>query len=277
MGLGSKKRGANGGISPKGDLERSCARLRAENAALIEALKINESRTNSIEGELAVSEARLKALASYLLQIREDESKKIAREMHDELGQALTGIDMGLRLLLRNGDEVSARKEGRIRALIDQSAGAIKTLQRISSELRPAVLDRLGLTAALAWLTQNYNEEGTFKMRTDIAIAEDKIGVKAATALFRIAQEAMTNIARHANASKVTLSLRECEGAVKLMIEDDGIGITETQATGPESFGILGMKERARELGGETSVHGRSGMGTTLSVSIPLRSDGRLP
>jgi two-component system, NarL family, sensor histidine kinase UhpB len=255
------------------------ARIQVEETVLLKALKENTSRPWRVERGIAASdsEPRLRALASYQLQIREDEDKRIAREMHDELGQALCFIDMGLRLLARNDDDGLALRRERIQELIDQSTLAIKALQRISSELRPAVLDHLGLSAAIDWLARETARKGALEVRAEVQIDETKMGKKAATALFRIAQEAMTNVMRHSKASRARLLLREEGKAIELLIEDDGVGVTEAQTRGPAAFGILGMRERAREFGGDLSVEGRPGKGTRVCASLPLRDDGKLP
>jgi len=233
-----------------------------------------EKRT---EERLSASQSEIGTLASHLLQAREDERKRVAREIHDELGQSLTAIDMELRWMAHRHEDAPQAIRLRIDAMLAQTAGALGTLRRIVSDLRPGVLDQLGLRAAIEWYAADFSRRTMIDAKAGIGIDEGHIGERTATALFRITQEAMTNAARHARASRIEISLREEEGAIRLEVSDDGVGITEAQASGPDTFGIQGMRERARELGGDASVKGEAGRGTWLSAVIPLPPEGRLP
>lgn len=235
------------------------------------------SAEREVEEKLMATQAELRSLASHLLQVREDERRQVSREIHDELGQALTAIDMELRFMARKHDSSPSETRSRIDAILGQSAETLKVVQRIASELRPGVLDHLGLGAAIEWLARDFSQRSGIEAAAEIGIDESLIGEKTATALFRITQEAMTNAARHAHASKVGISLRQRAKRIELEVSDDGIGITDAQASGPRAFGLLGIRERARELGGESAIRGEPGAGTRLSVAIPIPAEGKLP
>lgn len=217
------------------------------------------------------------ALTSHLVEIREEERKGLARELHDELGQTLTAIEMELRFLSRLHGRSDDRAKEKLGGLLMMTNQAIRAVMRMCSELRPAVLDRLGLRAAIEWLAESRASRSPLRARTMLDFKDERIGPKASTALFRIAQEAMMNVERHARATEVVVSLTERSGAIELIVADDGIGITEARASAPDSYGILGIKERARAFGGSASVEGEEGAGTSLVVSLPLSAEGRLP
>jgi signal transduction histidine kinase len=235
------------------------------------------TETRRTRDELAEARSELSGLATHLIQAREEERKNVAREIHDELGQALTAIDMELRWIARRHGSAPSELGDRIVGLLERSSEAVKTVQRIASELRPDILDRLGLAAALEWLAEEQSRHHAIVTNTEISIDEALIGEKTATALFRITQEALTNVARHAKAARVDVSLRSNRGAIELKVHDDGIGIGEAQVSGPESFGLRGMYERVHELAGSISILGQRGLGTRIVVSIPAPPGGRLP
>jgi len=216
------------------------------------------------------TEAQLRNLAARLEAIREEERTRIAREIHDEVGQALTALKMDLAWLAKKipgrGTPVRRKLVG-MEGVIDATMDA---LHRILAELRPGVLDDLGLPAAIRWLAAE------FKRRTEIACTVQMTGGEPgldsgqATAVFRILQEALTNVARHAKARRVEIRLHVLPTAFELVVTDDGRGITsaELQATG--TLGILGMRERAITWHGRVTVHGEPGRGTTVRVFMPV-------
>jgi PAS domain S-box-containing protein len=235
------------------------------------------TETRRTREELVEARFKLDGLATHLIQAREEERKSVAREIHDELGQALTAIDMELRWIARRRELGQSGMGERIAELIQRSSEAIKAVQRIASELRPGVLDHLGLAAALEWLAEEQFRRHRIATTTDISIGEELIGDKTATALFRITQEALTNVTRHARAANVSIALRAGASAIELEVHDDGVGINEEQVSSPESFGLRGMHERVHALGGNISILGQSGLGTRLSVSIPVPPGSRSP
>jgi PAS domain S-box-containing protein len=237
--------------------------------------------TERKEAEAALEQTgrQLRALTARLQNLREEERTSIAREIHDELGQALTGLKMDLRWLERK--LAAAGAPAGTGALQDRLVEAsqlvdstIATVQRIATDLRPGVLDNLGLEAALRLEARRFQERSGIPCRT--ALPESPLGVPppAATGLFRIFQEALTNVLRHAQASAVTVSLRGEDSELVLEIADDGRGITADDLTAPRSLGLLGMKERASLLGGALTIHRGQERGTVVTVRVPRHVPG---
>ena len=220
------------------------------------------------EQRLRDSREQLRALTAHLERVREEERTRIAREIHDELGQALTGLKMDLSWFAGRLPNQPALQEKSVAMLklIDSTVNAVR---RLSTELRPAILDSLGLIPAIEWLAQE------FEKRTGVACefiaTEDDLTMddERTTALFRICQEALTNVARYAKATSVHIILESDERQILLRINDNGRGITDAEAKGTTSFGLLGMRERARLLGGTLEITGAPGKGTALTVRIP--------
>lgn len=222
------------------------------------------------EAELRASQAQLRELSSYLEGVREDERAKVAREIHDELGQLLTALKIELLQSARrstDNQEALSRKTESMLGLVDE---AIQTVKRISTELRPSVLDDLGLSDALEWLTNEFARRTgihcTFRARP----AQIQADRERSTALFRICQEALTNVARHAQASKVAVALDRTARALRLRVEDDGRGIEPERIADPRAFGLLGMRERACSFGGKFTIVGIPERGTLVLVVLPL-------
>ena len=220
--------------------------------------------------ELRASAAELRALATRLSEIREEERRVIARELHDQVGQALTALKLdlaGLRGQLGSGP--SAEAERRLRAmdgLLDQT---LETTRRISATLRPAILDDLGLSAAIRWQAAEFTQRTGVPCEARLSEEGMAVGPAASLALFRILQEALTNVARHAQARRVHIELgREGESAV-LVVADEGRGYAWDEISGKRSLGLVGMRERALALGGETTIAGEPGRGTTVKACIP--------
>jgi signal transduction histidine kinase len=216
-----------------------------------------------------------RALALHVIDIQEAERKNIARELHDELGQILTSMNFGLRKIAR--DQAASRMPAReaVIDLVDRSYEAISAVRRISSELRPGILDHLGIKAAIEWLAADFAKSCDLSVTARIDVPEGAIDDRTATALFRITQEALTNIARHSLARVVSIRLHPIPGSIRLSIVDDGIGIGDDRANSSDSFGIIGMRERAHCLGGAFSVRGEAGRGTRLVATIPVRREGQ--
>jgi signal transduction histidine kinase len=217
-------------------------------------------------------ERELKALSERLLLVQEEERTRIARELHDDLGQALTALkmDVGGLLSMTKTSPADESLRNRIIATLDETVTAV---QRLSAELRPSVLDDLGLPSAIE------SEALRFEQRTGIECElslpkhpELRVGGPAATAIYRIVQEALTNVARHANASRVEVRLRERPDELLLEVRDDGRGITEAEMNNPISLGLIGIRERADMAGGTVHFEGVAGRGTIVSVRIPLHT-----
>ena len=221
--------------------------------------------------ELEQSRTELRALAARLLAIREEERTRIAREIHDELGQALTALKLDLAWLEKRGGTV--RNSGAFR--VDESSitsridETMEIVRRIASELRPSVLDQLGLEAAVEYLVQD-----TAK-RTGIAVtleADDfpRLPDELASHAFRIIQEALTNVTRHSKATRVEVSVRRAGKSIILGVRDNGVGFAPGSLSGVRSLGLVGMRERALACGGTVMVQGKPGEGTLIVVTIPV-------
>jgi PAS domain S-box-containing protein len=220
------------------------------------------------EQRLRDSREQLRALTAHLERIREEERTRIAREIHDELGQALTGLKMDLSWFAARLPNQPAlqEKSGAMVKLIDSTVHAVR---RLSTELRPAILDSLGLIPAIEWLAQEFQKRTGVTCEFVATNDELNLDHERTTALFRICQEALTNVARYAQATSVHIELDSDEPQISLRISDNGRGITEEETKARNSFGLLGMRERARLLGGTFEIAGAPGKGTTLTVRIP--------
>jgi PAS domain S-box-containing protein len=220
------------------------------------------------EQRLRDSREQLRALTAHQERIREEERTRIAREIHDELGQALTGLKMDLSWFAGRlpNQPALAEKSAAMLKLIDSTVHAVR---RLSTELRPAILDSLGLIPAIEWLAQEFQKRTGVECDFVPTDEELEVDEDRTTALFRICQEALTNVARYANATAVEIELEAGEQQITLRISDNGRGITEAEQRATNSFGLLGMRERARLLGGTFEIHGAEGKGTTLTVRIP--------
>ncbi len=212
-------------------------------------------------------EEALRALTARLLDVREEERAGIARELHDQLGQALTGLKLDLAWLERRLTEPSLRaKTEQMVATIDD---AVQMVRRISSELRPGVLDNLGLATAIEWQAAEFEQRTGIRCAVSVPEQAPKLEAARATAVFRIFQEALTNVARHAGASRVQIRLRQVGGQMELAIADNGRGISDVECAA-QSLGLLGMRERAAAVGGRLAITGAPGQGTTLRVTVPI-------
>jgi PAS domain S-box-containing protein len=222
------------------------------------------------EAQLRASRAALRSLATRQQDIREDERTRIAREIHDSLGQALTA----LKLQLVAAQDAAATEAPALSTRLAETAlmvdDLVKSVRRIATELRPPILDHLGLPAAVEWLAQDFSRRTGLRCQTAILPTDGAINSELATALFRIVQEALTNVLRHAGATHVDIELGVESGCVMLEINDDGSGITE-DGMGPGSLGILGMRERAAALGGVLEVAPRGNGGTRVAAWFPPR------
>jgi signal transduction histidine kinase len=226
------------------------------------------------EERLKSSRESLRELAWHVESVLEEERSRIARQIHDDLGQILTGLKMDLSWLekkVSRHEEPIADKLVQMSQLIDET---ILLVQKISTELRPSLLDNLGLVAAVEWQANDFQKRtGTI---VDLVLGADEMDIDrdGSTALCRIFQEALTNIARHSKATKVRVSLDEKDGQIVLAIKDNGRGISQEEISNPHSLGLIGMNERVHFLGGTFEIAGRQGEGTTLTVTIPHSADG---
>jgi two-component system sensor histidine kinase UhpB len=226
------------------------------------------------EEELRASREQLRALAARLQAVREEARTRIARQIHDELGGALTGLKIDLSLLTKAALEIedaSVRTSllARIDSIIESIDATIHAVRSIAMELRPGVLDDLGLVAALEWQLKDFEKRTGIGCELIPPWEELSLDTDCSTALFRIFQEALTNVARHSGATGVCVRLRAGEGVSVLEIEDNGKGIEKEEILSHASLGFLGMRERAQMFGGSVTVSGISGRGTKVRVEVP--------
>jgi PAS domain S-box-containing protein len=226
------------------------------------------------EEELRLAHDELRELAQAMHEVRESERTRIARELHDELGQALTALKMDTDLLgstLPADRPDLAERTDAMRALLDST---VATTRRISADLRPLVLDDLGLGAAAEWLAQGFAQRTQIPCSLQVDAACAQLGEPHASALFRIMQESLTNVARHARATRVSVRLERRGDDAVLTVLDDGVGMDRAARPNPRSFGLRGIGERALLLGGSAEIASRPGAGTTLVARIPLTGNG---
>jgi PAS domain S-box-containing protein len=222
-----------------------------------------------VQTELVQQRARLRALATRLEAAREEERTKLAREIHDELGQALTALQLDLNWLDHNLHDRTALKP-KVQHMTTVLRDTLVALQGLAADLRPPVLDRLGLRAAILALAREFESRTGVRSRVEVTAEEVALDGDLATAIYRILQEALTNVSRHAGATRVDIVLRHTPARLELEVRDDGRGITEQELADHRSLGLLGMQERAQNWGGEVSIDGIPGQGTWVRVTIPL-------
>jgi PAS domain S-box-containing protein len=223
------------------------------------------------EAEHAARE-QLRDLAGYLETAREEERTYIAREIHDEFGQTLTALKMDLAWLNKRLPADKPRLVEKVNAMSDLIDSTIQTVRRIATDLRPGVLDHLGLVAAIEWQAQEFVERAGLDCELLLSDKEIVLDPDLATAIFRIFQETLTNIARHAEATEIRVKLEERPGELVLAVQDNGRGITESHASGSKSLGLIGMQERARSWGGDVTFQTVPGQRTTVIVRVPMAS-----
>ena len=224
------------------------------------------------EQELQRYYTQLKELNSYLQNVREEERSNIAREIHDELGQQLTVLKMDISWVYKKVGEQSPELKERLQGLIEMVDNTVRSVRRISSELRPSMLDDLGLPAAMEWHAQEFMKRTGISIETHIDAFDRVLPGKVAITVFRVFQESLTNVARHANANKVvvTLLLQSDPDCLLLTVKDDGRGFLMKDIESRKTLGILGMKERIAIINGKYSIKSQPGKGTLVSINVPL-------
>jgi len=216
----------------------------------------------------------LHSLALRLELAREEERARVARQLHDELGQVLTSLKLEFTWLvdqLRNSEpRPGIQLVNKLQSLIGLIEVSIQSVRQISSELRPAVLDHLGLREAIQWESTKFEARTGIRCRMAWELKAEPADRTRQLALFRILQEALTNVARHAHAGAVRIGVRQRGRMLTLTIRDNGRGITKAELSSVESIGLLGMTERARLLGGRVTIAGPPGRGTAVTVTVPI-------
>ena len=207
----------------------------------------------------------LRGLSERLVEAREDERRRIARELHDELGQRLTALKLEL-ASLKAGSRTPAARVGAMLEMLDDTVASVR---RISADLRPLMLDDLGLNAAIEWLARDVARRTGIEVAVQLEDSDPKLDDRATIALYRMVQEALTNVARHARATEVQVAVREREGFLTLTVHDNGSGFAEPAARKQGSFGLMGMRERALMLGGEMQIDNPPEGGARITVRLP--------
>jgi PAS domain S-box-containing protein len=257
-------------------IEASISQTAVGGAKLFTVILRDITERKAAEAALSRSQEELRALAARLQQAREEEAVRLARELHDQLGRCLTTLKLdvgGVERALRGGvQDESARSRlleaaQRMGQALDET---VQTVRRLSAELRPGVLDDLGLAAAIDWQAKDFQKRSGVACVLRLPEEDPPLSREQATALFRIFQEALTNVARHAQARTVWVYLAEEEGHVVLEVEDDGVGLSPAALAERRSLGLLGMRERAAAFGGTIEVTGRPGQGVTVLVRLPV-------
>ncbi len=208
-------------------------------------------------------------LVARLMEVQEEERTAFARELQEDLGQKLAAIQLNMSLLM-TGFQDHTQLVARSAVIEELISSSIVTVQRISSELRPVMLDLLGLAAALEWKVQKISKRGGITCKTVIILPEKRVDHTVSTAIFRIVQEALSNVERHSGATHIELNLVERKGWLMLSVRDNGRGLRAEEKNSPLSFGIATMQERAKSLGGKLRIFGSPTQGTALFVRLPL-------
>ena len=225
------------------------------------------SERKMAEEELKNSLVELHRLTQHVQKVREEERVAIARELHDDLGQSLTAVKIDLGIIRQNiSDEKILQKITKVAALVSET---IKTVQKITFQLRPSIIDDLGLEAGIEWYTSEFSERNGIEVNLEIQ-PDIIISPEISLVIFRIMQESLTNVSRHAKATRIDILLNESADYINFVVKDNGIGISENQLNSKTSFGIIGMKERADSVGGKLTIMKNKEGGTSLQLTFPL-------
>ncbi|MGH7602131.1 MAG: histidine kinase, partial [bacterium] len=233
-------------------------------------------RRKQVEQELIGSREQLRNLSAYLQAAREEERTRIAREIHDELGQSLTALKMDLFWLQKRLPESREHLNEKTKTMAKLIDMTINTVQRISAELRPGLLDNLGLAAAIEWQAKAFRDRTGIELELKCSLDSNDIERERSTAIFRIFQEALTNVVRHAGATRIVVNVRQNAHMLLLKVRDNGKGITREEIFDANSFGLIGMRERVHPWGGRVKIKGVPGKGTVVFVNLPANGDARL-
>ena len=241
---------------------------------LFRPLVLHINKRKKAEEELQKVNQRLRNLSAHLQSVREEERANIAREIHDELGQALTALKMELSWLERKLSGGQKTVCDKIQDMLSHIDMTIDSVQRICTNLRPAILDILGLTDSIKWQAEEFQAQTGIECDINIRPGNIIMDPGHRTAVFRIFQEALTNVARHAEATRVTINIKGTADEFLLSVEDNGKGIKEEQIFNSQSFGLIGIKERAFFLRGEVKITGVPNKGTKVVLSVHHNTSG---
>ena len=238
---------------------------------MAERLEQRQAESNRAEREIRHSREQLRNLSAHLISVREEERTRMAREIHDELGQSLTALKMDVSWLNRHLPEVDEGFKSKLSSMEEVIDRTIQSVQKLSGELRPGILDDLGLAAAIEWQAEEFENRTGIQCEVALSHEESVLTREQSTTMFRIFQETLTNVIRHAQATKVEVRLMEQKGSIVLEVTDNGRGITEAEISDPKAFGLIGMRERVDFIGGEITIAGSPGKGTRIMVILPLK------
>ncbi len=251
-------------------LEVGLTYVKTANGVVVMSLIEDVTKRKRAEEALKKSHDQLRSLSAHLQSVREDERKRIARQIHDELGQALTALDIDVSWLSRqfkSEQRCLLQKTDSMAKLIRK---ALESVQKLSAKLRPPVLDDLGFAEAIRWEASEFEERTGVKV--ELSSDPEEVVVEGAlkTTLFRVFQEALTNVARHAEAGNILVKMKKDAQKLELIVRDDGRGISREQVLKSSSMGLIGMQERLHPWKGDIEIDGVPGMGTTLSITVPM-------
>ena len=237
--------------------------------AILEGVVVDITRQKQAEQRLINSQAQLRLLAAHLQSVREEEKARMAREIHDELGGALTGLKFDLCALDDLFDESDRAAHNRLDRLADAIDETLRTVRRIATELRPATLDLMGLKAAIESFVHKFEERTGIECELALCTENFALDPARSTAIFRILQESLTNVARHSGARRVRIRISRAPSFFSLLIRDNGTGIKAQNLESPHSLGLSGMRERLRPWNGSLKIAGEAGKGTVIRARIP--------
>jgi signal transduction histidine kinase len=234
------------------------------------ALEQRQAERRQAEVELKRSQELFRNLSAHLQVVREEERTRIARKIHDDLGQAMTALKIDLSWLNKKlpNDQDSIREK--LNSMVTLINETIETVHNVSEDLRPGILDDFGVAAAIEWQAEEFQKRMGMECRLSLPPDEFDLSKEKSTYLFRIVQESLTNVIRHANATKVEINLNIEDGILLLEVADNGKGISDAATTNPKSFGLIGIKERVHSLDGEVNIVGTPNKGTRIIVKMPI-------
>ncbi len=268
-------------VSVFADLSRKNQKIAAQAAQLTQLNEVLKAQLASIQGlndelnranaELRESREQLRRLTAHVQALREEERGRIAREIHDNLGGSLTSLKMDLHWVRKHTGPAEERLGPKLKELSQSIDQIINSIRQIATELRPALLDDFGLAAAIEWQLKEFEQRSGIRSQLQLGVDEALLlPGEAATALFRVFQEALTNVARHARATQVEVSLREQANVLVLRVYDNGCGFLLNELKNGKSLGLASMRERVQLLAGELVIDSQPGLGTTVLVKTPL-------
>jgi signal transduction histidine kinase len=254
-----------------GMLEGRARQLSAAN----ETLKAEIAERKRVEKALRQSEDNLQSLSQKILMAQEEERKRISRELHDEVGQALTAISMSLTMLKKSvGQPTVSEQVSDLQALLQQT---METIHGFTRELRPAMLDHLGLIPALRAYVRNFGKRTGLRIRFSAVPEVEKLGIEEKTVLYRVTQEGLTNVAKHAHADWAAVVIRREDRAIRMEVQDNGKAFRvdeQASARRKQRLGLLGIRERVKLVKGEFTLESAPGKGTIIRVQIPFKIGG---